>query len=249
MRGKPLSVGLLLEDKLDEAGLTGVSGKKGCRLKKKCRVEVIVESNRLSQPGADVSPAVSEERSPVSSRSATVSVFKISPLIRLTLLLLYIALTLPLPFLAELAAVTVPSQWLWVGIGVGALLLTAALSERVVLDGEGIQVTYPGWVPRFFRRGWSLLWSEVTALKPRSTGQGGIVYYFLSTSGQAHLLPMRVAGFNRMVQRVQAETALDMTDVRPLSQPWMYFILLGCTMLLLAIDAWTIWTALGQTAV
>ncbi len=59
---------------------------------------------------------------------------------------------------------------------------------------------------------------------------------------------MRVAGFNRMVQRVQAETSLDMANVRPLAQPWMYFILLGCTVLLLAIDAWTIMTALSQTA-
>ena len=173
------------------------------------------------------------------------SVFKLSPLIRLTLLLLYLSLTLPLPFLAEMTASEVPSSLLWAGIGLGGMLLYAALTERVVLDDDSIQVRYARWVPPFFRRGWTLAWSEVTALKPRSTGQGGLVYYFLSRSGQAYLLPMRVAGFNRMVKCVQAKTEINMTDVRPLAQPWMYFILLGCTLLLLAIDAWTISTALS----
>ncbi|MBW4471031.1 MAG: hypothetical protein KME45_11605 [Stenomitos rutilans HA7619-LM2] len=174
------------------------------------------------------------------------SIFKLSPLIRLTLLLLYVALTIPLPFLAGMTAANMPSSLLWVGIGLGGWLLYAALSERVVLDSDGIKVQYPRWVPRVFRHGWELSWSEVAALKPRSTGQGGLVYYFLSQTGQAYLLPMRVAGFNRMVKRVQAETTIDMTDVRPLSQPWMYFILLGCTLLLLAIDAWTIWAVLNR---
>ncbi|MBC7970475.1 MAG: hypothetical protein H7Z11_10175 [Verrucomicrobia bacterium] len=167
---------------------------------------------------------------------------------RLTLLLLYLSLTIPLPFLADMTAAAVSSSWLWVGIGLGGILLYAALSERVVLDLDGIQVQYPSWVPRFFRRGWTLAWSEVKALKPRSTGQGGLVYYFLSQSGQAYLLPMRVAGFNQMVKRVQAETTIDMADVRPLSQPWMYFILLGCTVLLLAVDAWTVWAVMSRMA-
>jgi hypothetical protein len=182
------------------------------------------------------------------STESSISMFKLSPLIRLTLLLLYLSLTIPLPFLADMTAAVIPSSWLWVGIGLGGVLLYAALSERVVLDRDGIQVQYSSWVPRFFRRGWTLAWSDVKALKPRSTGQGGLVYYFLSHTGQGYLLPMRVAGFNRMVKRVQEETNIDMSEVRPLSQPWMYFILLGCTLLLLTIDAWTIWAVLDQMA-
>lgn len=170
-------------------------------------------------------------------------VFRISPLIRLTLLSLYIALTTPLPLLAEATDAPVPSRWLWVGIAIGFLILLAALSERVIVDSEGIQVAYPGWVPKFFRRGWQLAWADVKALKPRSTGQGGLVYYFLSQSGEGYLLPMRIVGFARFVDRVQAETGIDTTDVKPLSQPWMYLFLLGFTFFLLLIDAWTISTA------
>ena len=56
---------------------------------------------------------------------------------------------------------------------------------------------------------------------------------------------MRVVGFAKLVRIVEAKTGIDTTDVRPLSQPWMYFILLGCTILLLLVDAWTISNAVA----
>ncbi len=176
------------------------------------------------------------------------SVFRLSPLIRITLLCLYIALTVPLPFLAEVTSAASPTL-LWLGISVGLIALYAALSEQVIVDEEKIQVAYPAWVPRFFRKGWSLAWSDVKELKPRTTGQGGLVYYFLSHEGKAYLLPMRVAGFARLVNLVQEKTGIDTTDVYPLAQPWMYFILLLFTLLLLLVDGWTIATALTQGSI
>ncbi len=173
--------------------------------------------------------------------------FNLSPLIRITLLCLYIALTVPLPFLAKVSAAPVPPWLLWIGIAGGALAVYAALSERVILDEEKIQVAYPNWVPRFFRKGWSLAWSQIKDLKMRTTGQGGLVYYFITPSAEkAYLLPMRVAGFAKMVKIVEAKTGIDTTDVRPLSQPWMYLILFIFTMFLWLIDGWTIWTAVTQ---
>ncbi|MEA5470484.1 hypothetical protein VB714_16535 [Spirulina sp. 06S082] len=60
---------------------------------------------------------------------------------------------------------------------------------------------------------------------------------------RAYLLPMRVVGFSRLTKLVTEKTGIDTNDVRPLSQPWMYFILLGVTLLLLLMDIWTIWMA------
>ena len=169
--------------------------------------------------------------------------FRISPLIQLTLILLYIALTLPLPFLAAVTHAPVSPNLLWVGIGIGLILLFGALSERVIVDEEKIQVCYPRWVPSFFRKGWSLKWQEIQELKLRTTGQGGLVYYFVTPErDRAYLLPMRVVGFARLVRFVAAKTGIDTADVRPLSQPWMYLILLGFTLLLLLVDGWTIAT-------
>jgi hypothetical protein len=117
----------------------------------------------------------------------------------------------------------------------------------VILDDEKISIVYPRWFPPLLRRAWSLAWRDIKELKMRTTGQGGLVYYFTSqASEQAYLLPMRVAGFSRLVKIVAEKTGIDTTDIRPLSQPWMYLILLVFTLFLLLIDAWTIWTATTQ---
>lgn len=166
--------------------------------------------------------------------------FRISPLIRITLLGLYLALTVPLPILAQATNAPVPPLFLGVGLALGWLLLYGALSERVILDESGIGVSYPGWFAKIFRKGWFLPWDSVKALKPRTTGQGGLVYYFLSDAGEGYLLPMRVAGFSRLVKQVEAKTGIDTRDVRPLAQPWMYLILLGLTLLLGLVDLWAI---------
>lgn len=180
--------------------------------------------------------------------SKAVDVFQISPLIRLTLQTLYIALTIPLPFLAEVTGAPIPSWSLWVGLGIGVIALAGILSERVTLDKTGITVAYAPWIAWLLRRGWTLPWKEVTALKPRTTGQGGLVYYFLNDRGEGFLLPMRVTGFKRLVQRVQEETAIDTRDVIPLAQPWMYLILLGFSGLLLLVDLWVVLVAFGDPA-
>ena len=172
-------------------------------------------------------------------------VFRISPLITITLISLYFALTIPLPFLAQVSSAPIPGWLLWVGIIMGGIALFGVLSERVILDDEKIEVCYPSWVAIFLRKGWALSWSEIKDLKMRTTGQGGLVYYFIThQQDRAYLLPMRVAGFAKMVKAVEAKTSIDTTDIRPLSQPWMYIILLVFTLLLFLIDGWTIWTAI-----
>ncbi|MBT9317644.1 hypothetical protein [Leptothoe spongobia] len=165
--------------------------------------------------------------------------FRISPLIKVTLLSFYVALLLPLPFLAQVTTAPVSPGLLVALALLGALFLGAGLSERVETSDQGIAMVSPlPW------RGWSLTWSEITALKPRSTGQNGTVYYLMTAAAdRAYLLPMRVVGFARLVRTVEAKTGLDTQDVTPLAQPWMYLFLLIMTVFLLLMDAWTVWTA------
>ena len=193
-------------------------------------------------PASTTNPTLEDGSSTPFSGSAR---FNLSPLIRITLLVLYGALLVPLPFLAVATDAPVPAWCLWVGIGVGAVLLYASLSERVLVDEQQIQVAYPQWVPSFWRKGWTLKWDDITALKPRSTGQGGIVYYFLSHDQKAYLLPMRIAGFARLLQYIEAHTTINMNDVKPLAQPWMYIILFVCALGLWLIDVWVIWMSLS----
>jgi hypothetical protein len=171
--------------------------------------------------------------------------FYISPLIRITLSLLYIALTLPLPFLAQTTGANIAPEWLWIGIAIGFVALQGALSQRVVVSDRAIQVNYPRWIPAFFTKHWMLAWSDIQELKMRTTGQGGIVYYLIDRDGSGFLLPMRIAGFNKLVQLIAEHTNIDTQDLRPLAQPWMYLALLILTILLLIVDVWTIATAIN----
>jgi hypothetical protein len=143
--------------------------------------------------------------------------------------------------LAQATHAEISVEWLGIGLAIGFLVLYGAVSDRIDLDDEGISVGYPIWVPPFIRKGWSLPWKQVKELKPSTTGQGGLVYYFVSKSGEKYLLPMRVAGFTKLVKFVEIKTGIDTKDIRSLSQPWMYVILLVFTMLLLSMDGWSIY--------
>lgn len=181
---------------------------------------------------------------------ATPAVFPLSPLIKITLINLYLALTMPLPILALVSQHQPALAGLLTGaLAIGFLALIAALGEQVVLTEQGIAVCYPPWVPTFFRSGWQLPWSAVRELNCRTTGQGGLVYYLVTPErDRAYLLPMRVAGFNRLTQLVTAQTGLDTQSVRPLSQPWMYLLLFLFTLILWATEigaALGAWQALG----
>lgn len=171
------------------------------------------------------------------SASALPQQFRVSPLIRWTLLLLYVALTLPLPLLAQTTAAPVSPTLLWIGLLLGGVLIYGALQEQVEVSEAGLGVGYPRWINWLYRRHWHLPWQEIQTIKPRSTGQGGLVYYLVSQSGEGYLLPMRIAGFAALTRVIQAQTGIDTQSIRPLAQPWMYLILLGCTLGLLLVDA------------
>lgn len=191
---------------------------------------------------------------PISTAATTASLspedlgskaFKISPLIRGTLLLFYVALTLPLPTLTSVTAAPVSARVLQIGILMGGVLLYGSLSEQVCVDQTGIRVQYPQWIGWLFGRKWQLEWHDIAALRPRTTGQGGLVYYFVSKNqdNQAYLLPMRIAGFAQLLQYVEFFTDIDTRDVTPLAQPWMYILLLFFSLILLAVDIWILWFA------
>ena len=85
-------------------------------------------------------------------------------------------------------------------------------------------------------------WSQVKDLKLRTTGQGGSVYYLTSNSlDKAYLLPTRVENFKYLIEFITRKTGIDTSEIRPLSQPWMYIVLLFCTLLLLFVDGWVVW--------
>jgi len=172
--------------------------------------------------------------------------FRISPLVRYTLLGLLLALMLPLPVLATRQNAPVSPTVLVALIVFAWMLLVAALSQRVETDTEGVRVDYPAWVPAFFGKRWRVRWADIVALKASRTSQGGQVHYLVDRRGDRYLLPMRIAGFARFLRIFQAQTGIDTAAVSTLAQPWMYLALLACVVVLFGCDLLVVAAALGS---
>ena len=144
-----------------------------------------------------------------------------APLIRFTLLALYLALVLPLPLMAPEAL----RPLLLAAVPLGLLLVVAITSEQVELDSSGIRVGHPRWCAWLLRRGWQLPWSRVTALTPVGTSQGGKVFYVRDGAGAAYLLPQRVERFEVFLQEFALRSGLNTKTVARISPPWTYRLL------------------------
>ncbi|MEA5441098.1 hypothetical protein [Cyanobium gracile] len=153
--------------------------------------------------------------------------YPMAPLIRFTLLGLYLALVLPLPLLAP-QPLTLP---LGMACIAGLVLVVAITSERVELDGQGLRVGHPRWCSWLLRRGWQVSWNRITALTPVTTSQGGRVYYVRSAatgdgrSEAAWLLPQRVVRFDDFLVRFSSATGLSTEGIGRISPPWTYQLL------------------------
>ena len=156
-----------------------------------------------------------------------------APLIRFTLLALYLALVVPLPLMAPEAL----RPLLLAAVPLGLVFVVAITSERVELDGSGIRVGHPSWCAWLLRRGWQLPWSAIQSLTPVGTSQGGKVYYVRDQAGGAFLLPQRVERFEAFLDDFAVRSGLDTSAVARISPPWTYKLLALLCSLMLAGEA------------
>jgi hypothetical protein len=165
-----------------------------------------------------------------------------APLIRFTLLALYLALVLPLPLMAPESL----RPLLLVAVPLGLVLVVAITSERVEVDSNGIRVGHPPWCAWVMRRGWQLPWTAITALTPVGTSQGGKVFYVRERAGGAFLLPQRVERFEDFLQAFTQRSGLDTSSVKRISPPWTYQLLAGLCALMLVGELVSLALALAQ---
>ena len=147
--------------------------------------------------------------------------FPMAPLIRGTLLTLYLALVLPLPALAPASL----QPWLWAAVPLGLVLILALVSEQVELSSDGLRVGHPAWCAWLLRRGWQLRWEQITGLTPVTTSQGGRVFYVRTQDGSAYLLPQRVQAFEAFLSRFSQHTGLATSSIGRISPAWTYQLL------------------------
>lgn len=168
-----------------------------------------------------------------SGAAAETATYPMAPLIRFTLISLYLALVLPLPALAPPDL----QPWLLALLPLGLVIVLALVSEQVELSNSGISVGHPAWCRWLLRRGWQLQWDEISGLTPVATSQGGRVFYVRTATGSAYLLPQRVQAFEDFLTRFGQHTDLDTSAIGRISPPWTYQLLAGLCGLGLAAEA------------
>ena len=148
--------------------------------------------------------------------------FGLSPLIRFTLLSLYVALVLPLPVMAPQAL-----RPLMVGALIfGLVLVVGLLSEQVETDAAGLRVSYPSWIRWLLRRSWSMQWDDIRALVPVGTSQGGTVYYLKAVDCRHQLLPQRIERFDLFLDVLNERcSSISTKGIGRLTPPWTYQVL------------------------
>ena len=148
--------------------------------------------------------------------------FGLSPLIRFTLLCLYVALVLPLPVMAPQAL-----RPLMVGaLILGLVLVVGLLSEQVETDAAGLRVSYPSWIRWLLRRSWSMQWDDIRALVPVGTSQGGTVYYLKAVDCRHQLLPQRIERFDLFLDVLNERcSSISTKGIGRLTPPWTYQVL------------------------
>jgi hypothetical protein len=160
--------------------------------------------------------------------------YGMAPLIRGTLIVLYLALVMPLPFMATGGL----QLLLLIAVPLGLLLVLAITSEMVTVTPDGLALAHPPWCAWWLRRGWSLGWSEITNLTAVATSQGGRVYYLRSAKG-SFLLPQRLASFPNFLAQLKDHTQLDISGIGRISPPWTYQLLALISGLLLIAELLT----------
>ena len=155
--------------------------------------------------------------------------FQLSPLIRGTLITVYLALVLPLPALAPESL----RLLLLAAVPLGLFVVLAMLSEQVTVTDTGITVGHPLWCRWLLRRGWSLEWTQIKALVPVGTSQGGKVFYITTHDQSQRLLPQRLEHFDRFLDLIQSQSSLRTTGIGRLTPPWTYQLLAALAALML----------------
>ena len=158
--------------------------------------------------------------------------FRLSPLIRGTLISVYLALVLPLPLMAPQGL----KLTLWLAVPIGLALVLAMLSEQVNVDDQGISVGHPTWCRWLIRRGWQLQWDEIKRLVPVGTSQGGRVYYLTTSNQGQRLLPQRLEKFDRFLSIFEQRTGLKTSTIQRLTPPWTYQLVCGLAVGMLTLE-------------
>ena len=147
--------------------------------------------------------------------------FKTHFFVKSSLILLYLALTIPIPFISN-----ENSKILSISFFVLGLLLIINITDDFVNTCDN-KISYKtSFISKIFgKKNWEISWKDIKLIKSLPTSQGSKVHYFISNKDESFLVPQRVENFERFISIVEEKTNLNIDGLSYISPLWTYKLL------------------------
>ena len=144
--------------------------------------------------------------------------FKTLFFVKSSLVLLYLALTIPIPFIST-EKLKVFSIFLFF---LGLYLILSITSDYVETCNNKISYKTSFISKILGKKNWEIPWKDINFIKTLPTSQGSKVYYFNTHKGDNYLIPQRVENIERFLLIVARETGIDTNEMSYISPLWTY---------------------------
>ena len=147
--------------------------------------------------------------------------FKTMFYVKASLILLYIALTVPIPFITgkELKIIAIFTFVL------GLILIINITNDYVEICDKKISYKTTFISSFLGKKGWSIFWKEIKLIKSLPTSQGSKVHYFITTKDESFLIPQRVENLEEFLSIISLKANLKIDKISYISPIWTYKLL------------------------
>ena len=147
--------------------------------------------------------------------------FKTLFYVKSSLILLYLALTIPIPFISSenLKIISIIVFFL------GLFLIINITNDYVETCNKKISYQTSFISKVFGKKNWEIFWKDIKLIKSLTTSQGSKVYYFITNKDENFLLPQRIEDFEEFLLIISKKTGINIKGAKYISPMWTYKLL------------------------
>ena len=151
--------------------------------------------------------------------------------VKVSLILLYLALTLPIPYIT-ISNLRYTSLIL---ILVGLFIIINISNETVKTNEEEVSLSTNLLSCLLGKKNWIINWKDIKDIKSYPTSQGSKVHYFITNKDANYLIPQRLNNQKDFARVITNNTGINTKNLTYISPLWTYNLLtIICFLMILA---------------
>ena len=141
--------------------------------------------------------------------------------VKASLIILYLALTFPIPFIAISGLKRLSIIFLILGF----CLITNLTNDFVQTSDNNVSYHTSLIANLVGKKSWQLSWEDIKSIKSIGTSQGSKVHYFVTDEGKNFLIPQRINKLEEFILVISTKTNLNTKNISYISPLWTYKLL------------------------